>query len=66
MTGKRRTYLRMDAALWVMSREIPSLGKIQLDSFLGYRVNPGYIISCHVQVNPNLNYRTVYRIWKTN
>jgi len=66
MTEKRREYLRMDAALWVMFREIPSLGKIQLDSSLGYRVNPEYTVPCHVQVNPNLNCRTVYRIWKTN
>jgi len=52
MTGKRREYLRTDAALWVMVKEIPSLGKIQLDYFLAYRLNTEYTVTCHVQVNP--------------
>lgn len=57
--------MRTDAALWVMFTEIPSLRKIQLYSFLGYRVNTEYTTPCHVQVNANLNCRTVSRIRKT-
>jgi len=44
MTERRRKYFKTDVALWVMVKEIPSPGKIQLDSFLGYRVNTEYTI----------------------